>query len=258
MKRFGVAAVSLALLVTACSGATEPPAQTSASAMSKAPVAAGAHGPVKRIGEALGEVSLRPDQRAAIEKLAEDAEARHAPLAEDRRALMLALADQIENGTLDDAAIAPKLAKAKADFERVRVADREAIGKLHDLLDAEQRGAFVDALEAKLRASHGGYEGMSKLKGLADEMKLTDAQKAALRSSIREGMREHFKAKHGGGKRALEAFREDKLDLDRVAPPVDLADTDHMRALAAKVLPVLTPEQRKIAADKLREAAAHP
>ena len=44
----------------------------------RAPVAQSTHGPLKLIGDALGDVPLTASQRAAIEKLAADTEARHA------------------------------------------------------------------------------------------------------------------------------------------------------------------------------------
>ncbi len=63
-----IAAVPLfslaALGATGCSGnATGEPAVTAQSAATKAPVAQNAHGPVKLVGNALGEVALRAWER---------------------------------------------------------------------------------------------------------------------------------------------------------------------------------------------------
>jgi Spy/CpxP family protein refolding chaperone len=155
--------------------------------------------------------------------------------------------------------------------------------KLHDVLDGDQRNAFVDALEKQMKAKHGehGMQGFAHLKQLADDLKLTDAQ----RSQIHDVMRESFKEMHqvhdsqgvgeghhlppgmigarghAAAKHALEAFREDKLDLAKMGPPHAAkemigAGATHMMTVAEKILPILTPEQRKIAADKLRTAAA--
>jgi hypothetical protein len=64
------------------------------------------------------------------------------------------------------------------------------------------------------------------------------------------------------GRKGLEAFRTDKIDPNAVAPAMQggarerLAEgTGKMLGVAEKVLPILTPEQRKIAADKLRQMA---
>ncbi len=285
---FSLSVASISAFAVACGGSVEHSPQTSAAASTKAPIAANGHGVVKLVGEALGEVSLRPDQRAEIEKLASDAEARHAPIADARKEVMLAFADQVEKGAIDKTALQPKIDKAAADFEKVRAEDRAAIAKLHGLLDSEQRNAFVDALEKQMKAKRGehhgehGKAGFGKLKQLADDLKLTDEQKSQIKDVMRdahkegkEAWKQHARGERGpkhaegmperghghGGKRSLEAFREDKLDLDKLAPGHDgkamaRFGADRMASFAEKIVPILTPEQRKIAADKLRTMAA--
>src|SRR5262249_1012851 len=156
--------------------------QTTASAATKAPVATTSHGVVRMVGEALGEVPLRADQRATIEKLAQEAEDRHTPMVSGRRQLMLAFADQIETGTIDKAALEAQIDRVMADLEKTRAQDRAAIVKLHDVLDADQRNAFVDALEKQMKAKQGEafdrMGGVARLKHLADELKLTDDQRS--------------------------------------------------------------------------------
>jgi Spy/CpxP family protein refolding chaperone len=258
MKLRAVVLVGLMSSVVACAGAVkEESTQSSASALAKAPVGAGTHGVVKAMGDALGEVPLRPDQRSSLEALAQAAETRHAPLVADRKDLMLAVADQIEQGAIDRGALQPKIAKITTDFAAVRDDDRAAIAKLHDTLDSEQRGAFVDAIEGQFKAKHGDHP-FARMKALSDELKLTSDQRSQIRGTLKDEMKAH----HGGKDRPhpkamLEAFRQDKLDLDKVAPPRDLSTErgEHITALAEKLLPILTPEQRKIAAAKVRAAA---
>jgi Spy/CpxP family protein refolding chaperone len=283
---------SVSVFAVACGGTVEHSPQTSASAATKAPIGTNTHGFVKLVGDALGEVPLRADQRTAIETLASEAEARHAPMADARKELMLAFADQVEKGTIDRTALQPKLDKVTADFEKVRADDRAALSKLHGILDADQRNAFVDALHEQMKAKHAEHAehmqgGFGKLKQLAADLALTDAQKSQIHDVMREAHKEGMEAwkqrahgehgtapaewsrQHAGrhpggghhGKRPLEAFREDKFDLDKVAPShgakaMAQFGTERMTKLADKVLPILTPEQRKIAADKLRTMAA--
>jgi Spy/CpxP family protein refolding chaperone len=289
----------LSLGAVACGGTVEQP-QTTASAATKAPVGTNTHGVVKLVGEALGEVPLRPDQRAELEKLAQEAEARHALLAERRKELMLAIADQVEKGAIDRAALEPTIDRLTADLEKARTEDRAAITRLHAILDKDQRNAFVDALEGQMEAkgeafahAHGkhgkkGFAGFAKMKQLADELKLTEEQRSQIREAMKASFKERFEhsdqmvkdgpkrhakhfrgegaragrgAKHHRfGKHALEAFREDEFDIEAVAPPVRgkvmaAAGTERMTAMAEKILPILTAEQRKIAADKLRSTA---
>ncbi|MBX3211643.1 MAG: Spy/CpxP family protein refolding chaperone [Labilithrix sp.] len=296
---FSLSVAGVSVFAVACGGTVESP-QTSASAATKAPIGTNTHGVVRLVGDALGEVPLRPEQRAEIEKLAAEAEARHAPMGDAKKELMTAFAAQIESGTLDRAALQPKIDKVTADFEKVRADDRAALTKLHGLLDAEQRGAFVDALEKQMKAKRGERGehmkgGFGKLKALADDLQLTDEQRGQIRDAMREAYKEgreahkdganaggwrhhargergpgHAEGKRGGprhgggphaGKRSLEAFRADTFDLDQVAPPHDAKamarfGVDRMSGFAEKILPILTPEQRKIAADKVRAMAA--
>jgi len=272
MKLLRVLAITVAASsFVACGGSVEQP-QTQASAATKAPVGAQTHGAVKMVGEALGEVPLRTDQRTELEKLASDAESRHAGLADGRKDLANAIADQIEKGTIDRAALQPKIDRVIADFEKVHPADQAALTRMHALLDKDQRNAFVDALEAKLKDHHGEHgpmQGFAHLKQLADELKLTDDQRSQIRTVLmdahKEGKGEHggpheWKARMHEGKKALESFRTDTFDAAAVGPKGDLKDkaaqgTTRIVGIAEKVLPILTPEQRKIAADKLRTLA---
>jgi Spy/CpxP family protein refolding chaperone len=267
-------ATAAAVSVVACGGTVVEQPQTAAG-VTKAPIGTNTHGFVKIVGEALGDVPLRAEQRVELEKLAQAAEARHAPMAQGRKELMLAVADQVEKGSIDKAALQPKIDKVVADIESSRNDDRAAIVKLHDTLDADQRNTFVDALEGKLKAKrdeHSPMKGFAKMHALAEELKLTDAQKAQIMSTLKDMHSEqkkewsHGEASkreafgHHHGKQAFEAFRGDKLDLEKVAPPIDIKEkaakgTTHFVAAAEKILPILTPEQRKIAADKLRGMA---
>jgi Spy/CpxP family protein refolding chaperone len=282
MKNVRILALSIAvaagsLAVVGCSGATatEQPA-SSANALSKAPVGVNTHGMVKVVGDALGDVALRPDQRVELEKLASDAEARHLAQAAGRKELMTALADQIESGTLDKAALQPKVDRVAADLEKSRPDDQAAMLRVHALLDPDQRNAFVDALQARMKGKHregqkGMHEGFGRMRQLADDLKLTDDQRAQIKDvmkSARENgggpqmrqVRERFNA----GKHSLESFRTEKFEpaADLAGKQVDLRakaqeGTTRMIGFAEKILPILTPEQRKIAADKIREVAAN-
>lgn len=271
--------------VVACGGTVEQP-QTSANAATKAPVGAGTHGLVKVAGDALGEVPLRADQRAELEKLAAEADARHAGMAEGRKELFVAIADQVEKGTIDRAALQPKIDRVVSDMEKVRPADEAALARVHAILDPEQRGAFVDALEDRM---HHGKGKMGKGKGkrgkggpghargalgglghLAHELKLTDEQRAQIRDVMMEARKDGPKAwGHGKkgregrvGKRGLEAFRGDTFDPSAMRrgggdmKEKAAAGTTRMLDFAEKILPILTPEQRKIAADELRSMSA--
>lgn len=287
-----VLAVALGLVsVTAigCGGTVEQP-QTQANAASKAPVAPQTHGVVRVFGEALGEVPLRPEQRTELETIAVAADTRHASMGDGKKELALALADQIEKGSIDRAALQPKIDRIVADLEKARPEDNAALARMHAILDADQRNLFVDALEAKFkhggrgRGHHKGEHGAKGEKGergeaehhkggfggmkqLAEDLKLTDDQKTKVFEAMKsghEGGHAFGKMHHdrmGAGKKVLESFRTDKFDATAAQPPPEklkervAEGSGRFASMAEKILPILTPEQRKIAAEKVRTMA---
>ena len=274
---------ALSVVAVGCGGSVEQP-QTQASAASKAPVAPQAHGVVRLIGDALGEVALRPDQRTELEKLAVVADQRHAAMAAGKKDLMLAVADQVEKGAIDRNALQPKIDRIVADLEKGRPDDSAALARVHAILDPEQRNAFADALESKFKGKHHGHKphgeekgeagepgkrgpmaGMHAMKQLAEDLKLTDEQKSQIKDALKSAHEGHsfreMRENMSQGKRALESFRSDKFDASAAAPPAEklreraATGTGRMIGVAEKVLPILTPEQRKLAAEKLRTMA---
>ncbi len=264
------------LAAVGCGGSVEQP-QTQASAVTKAPVAPQTHGVVKVFGDALGEVALRPDQRTELEKIAALAEQRHAAMADGKKELMLAVADQVERGAIDRTALQPQIDRIVADLEKGRPEDTASLARMHAILDPEQRNAFADALEAKLKSGHhgkakgeagdhaGGAKGMHGMMQLAEDLELTDDQKSQIKGALeagREGhsMREAFD-RMSEGKRVLESFRTDKFDASVVTPAPEklraraAIGTSRALGVAEKILPILTPDQRKLAAEKLRTMA---
>ncbi|MCL2723074.1 MAG: Spy/CpxP family protein refolding chaperone [Polyangiaceae bacterium] len=289
-----LAFASFAVVAVGCGGQTEqahPQTQAGAGALTKAPVGANTHGFVKVVGTALGEVPLRPDQRAELEALASQAESRHAVMAAEHKDLMNALADQVEKGSIDRAALQPKIDRLSADWNKAHPEDRAAFTRIHDLLDSTQRNAFVDALEAQFNATGargakggegGGYGPHHGFQRMADDLKLTEAQRAQIKDIMKSshpewqqggamggmgggamkdgGAPEHMRRMHEGHRRVLEAFRTDKFDANALGSPDehmgDMAMQMGSRGLddATKILPILTPDQRKIAAEKIRTA----
>jgi Spy/CpxP family protein refolding chaperone len=286
MRLRSVVSLSIPLLLgvpsLACGGSVsaEQPA-TAAAATSRAPVAQSAHGPVKLIGDALGDVPLTTPQRAELEQLATDAEARHASARAAGKDMMIALAGQVEAGAIDRGAIKAKVDAIAAALSAAQPADRAGFQKLHDILQPDQRVAFVDAFEARAKerfagggeagpAAKGG-SGKGMMRQWALDLALTDAQKEQIKAAL-EQRRPEAGAEGGHGpahpmmeaaKRArnlLEAFKQDRFVLDEVAPPRDVGRmaaraSERFVGLAEAALPILTPQQRTIAAQKIRERA---
>lgn len=257
-----------ALALGACGSSVEAgPAATAQSAATKAPIATRAQGAhVRLVGEALGEVALRPEQRTTIEQLATEADARHTATRQAHVDLVNAVAAQIEAGKIDRAALQPKIDAAAEAWKASRPADRAALEKLHATLDANQRSAFVDALAAKMHAKGGEHMhmgGHDRLEKLADDLKLTPDQRTQIATIVHDQMKAHhgdFKEGHEKGKAMMEAFKGDHFVMDEVAPASDIHAkanemSGHFLGVVEQILPILTPEQRTIAAAKIRDHA---
>ena len=273
------------------SAGTEPQTQTQTgttatdSSATIAPVAVGSHGMVKFVGEALSQVALRTDQRVAIEKLATDAEARHQSALPLRVNLANAIAAQVEAGKIDQTALQPQIDALSANWEAQRPLDHAAFQKMHDLLDATQRQAFVDAVHANMQArknQNGGAHHVGhgeKMQEWATALNLTDAQKDQIKSSMqaefvahKSEMMQHLQegkdakdgpGAHGGRGHILDNFVADNFSVDQAMPQSDTKQrvaemTTHGIRFVELVMPTLTADQRKLAADKIRAKGANP
>jgi len=134
----------------------------------------------------------------------------------------------------------------------------------HDLLDADQRSALVDALDAKHHERFGkDHMGGAGFRKIAEELDLSMDQKA----KIFQAVRAEAGTKQGGWgemkehrEKAMESFKTDQFQIDQAAPPMDLEKGSKQMLergvrFARVALPVLTPEQRATAARILREKA---
>jgi Spy/CpxP family protein refolding chaperone len=270
----------------ACSGATSasPEPSTTASSTSTGPLNVSVHGPAKHVADALATVPLRVDQRATIEQMAKDTEARMEPTRKARADLMLAIADQIQAGNIDKTALQPKIDALAAAHQAVQPQNRAAFEKLHDLLTPDQRVAFVNAMQSE-HHEHAQAEGQGprgRMHKWAADLGLSQDQQDQIKSKLQARWQAHVANATTGAdpsgaaadghviakghemhqqyKAMLEAFKGDKFSMDQVAPAPDHKEmahgfAGHMLGMLETALPVLTPEQRALAANKLRDRA---
>jgi len=231
----------------------------------RAPVAPNANADIKIFTDALGDVPLTQPQRAEVERLAADADGRHADVPAARKGLELALADQVDAGRIDRAALQPKIDALVAAVQHTQGPDRTALEQLHTLLDPDQRVAFANALDSRLHERMGEVRHGQRMREWADALKLTEDQRGKIREMLKEqGEKNHpMQAAKDGmsrGAKILGAFKSDRFVFDEVAPAQDLRErvtgaVDRFLGLATQVLPVLTPEQRTAASQRLRSKA---
>jgi Spy/CpxP family protein refolding chaperone len=256
--------------------------QTASAVVKSAPATANARGPARMVGLALTNVTLRDDQRAQIEKLVADTEARVAPIESARHDLRLAIAAQVEAGAIDRAALQPKIDAVVSASAVAGPAHKAAMVELHAILDANQRAQFADALEAQIEAHHDAEQSEhaerhgrgDRMAEWAKDLSLTDAQK----EQIKDAMHARFaamRAQHAGDHKGehewkrsgephgpgamLESFKSDTFAMpDHFGAPHGDPSAfvtkmvEHKLGFIETVLPILTPEQRTLAAQKIR------
>jgi Spy/CpxP family protein refolding chaperone len=295
MKTTQIALV-LALLVpfaaTACSGAgTNVATATAQEAATKAPLTVQVDGPLRTVVDAFAEVPLRPAQRTEIESLITASVQRH-KVSNPGKEVMLELASQIEKGSIDEAALKTKMDASKAAMDPIRAEDHKAIQRVHDLLDASQRTALVDSLEAKRgerfghhgdkakedvagapNKEHGFRHGGGMGFGMMKELNLTADQQSKIQEAMKADMQswkaaggEHkdhaARADHEKRENPLEAFKADTFDANKALSfgheGHEGMGPERMIHMAKVVTPILTPEQRATAAKLIRDHADGP
>jgi Spy/CpxP family protein refolding chaperone len=286
-------ALVLAASALACSGSQSvgEPTATAAQGTTVAPINVSVHGQARVVANALAQVPLRADQRATIEQMAKDAEVRQEPQRKARETLMLAIADQVQAGTINEAALQPQIDAITAAHVAARPLDRAAFEKLHELLTADQRTAFVTAMQGNA-GNHEGKEGKGngqmrgRMQKWAADIGLSQDQQDQIRQKLQARWQQHVVGAvvgtdeqkgdavqtgtmmahghqmHEQMKATLEAFKGDKFSMDQVSPiqneqPMAHEFAGHMLGMLEAALPVLTADQRTAAANKLRQRAAN-
>jgi Spy/CpxP family protein refolding chaperone len=250
-----VTLASAVALVPATAFAQDEPAPSPAPAQGQRHLHRGGHS-----GGLLGAApkldSLTPQQRGQIEQLVAARKAAAVPVRQADAQLLTALAQQVEAGNVDRAALAPNLAaEQNAAMGAVRV-DQVTLAQLHSILTPEQRNQLVDKLEAKAgQKGEGGHarkgnrgEGFGRLGLSADQKAQIKANLQASRPARPEkGGKGQFKA-------ALESFRGDSFSPMAITRPMNAGMREVRKATA--MTPVLTAIQRSTVADRLRSRAA--
>src|SRR5262249_44777258 len=110
--------------------AAATPSDTDATAEPPATTTRSSHDIVRMIGEALAEVQLRSDQAAAVKSLYAQVEPLQNEADAMKTALLLALADQVQAGHVDDEALEPTLEATAVAREGLIVAIRGSLEQL--------------------------------------------------------------------------------------------------------------------------------
>lgn len=227
------------------------------------------------IAMSLDTLSVTPEQQAAVETIRTSLHTRMAPARAAEQGLVAALADGVASASIDTAKVDAAVAQVTTTAATVHDACTDALNALHAVLTPRQRTALVDRVEAhwavwqKANAEEPGptYPNDGHVATLVLKLGLNAEQVDKIRAAFgdRASAQPRFDpqmiATH---LRAFgDAFRSEKFDAKGLAT-ASTANAHmvgwgaaHMARFVETVSPVLTPDQRAIFAQRLREHASH-
>lgn len=226
------------------------------------------------IAMSLDGLNATPEQQDQIAKIATDMHTAMQPAHDIEKQILLAIADGVAAGSVDQAKLAPMVQQLGTAAGAIHDAVAGSLDQLHQVLTAPQRQALVDKVQAHLQVWHhtnvddesGNKDsGDGHVDGLVKELSLPQQEADQIRSAYiaavgsapkfdRAEADAHFKA-------FSEAFLADNFSAKSLT--TGSAVNSHMAtwgisrtiALYASAAPVLTPDQRTKAADQLRRNA---
>jgi Spy/CpxP family protein refolding chaperone len=224
------------------------------------------------IALSLDTLGLPPEQQAVITKIQADLFARMEPARAAGQKVLMALADGIAAGAIDEPRVDAAIAELASASGLVHDATVDALSQLHAALTPPERAALVDKVAAnwavfrQANDEDGKDRRAGHLSELAVDLGLSDDQVDRIGASFHTAMRAAGAldpAEIDAYLERLGAFRGDGFDPRTLSGGA--AANAHVAARGATrmarfyeaVTPVLTPEQRAKLVVLLREHAAH-
>ena len=229
---------------------------------------------------AIETVGITPEQQAQVDKIKADMHAKMQPVHDAQKVVLLALADGVAAGNIDQAKVDAAIQGVATAAGQVGGATADELNALHAVLRPEQRAALVDKVEAHFlvwKESNGDQQAAAKeheagghIAHLAKEINLTPDQVEKLRASFASSVAAHESA-HGKWvptvaeehmKAFGAAFAADPFDAktlqtgSKVHEHIATWGINRMAKFYETLTPILTPEQRTKVADQLRAHAA--
>ena len=139
----------------------------------------------------LDTLGATPEQEATIAKIQTDFHAKMQPTRDAEKAVLLAVADGIAAGTIEQAKIEAAIAQVSTAASGIHAAIADSLAQLHATLTPQQRTALVDKMEAHFEVwHHVNTETADKdahtshLGELAKQLELTPDQVDKIRASF--------------------------------------------------------------------------
>ena len=292
----GAVTATLILVAAGCAGATanQPPPATPADAAASTAGSASAavaddeaeglmehhryhhHAGLSMfVALSLETMGVAPEQRPALEKIRADLRAAMKPARDADASLLTTLADalQASTPTTDAVSVNSAVARVVAANASAQAAYANALNRLHATLSPEQRAALADKVEAHFavwqqenasRADATTKRSSRHLDTLAADLGLSPEQQAQIGTALAdERPGGASPPDHAGAAESLRAFgaafREPTFDARTLPANPHLVGwgAAHLARVVEVMRPVLTPEQRALLAQRLRDHAAH-
>ena len=205
-------------------------------------------------------------QRDAIVKIQADMHAKMQAAHDAEKDVLLALADGVAAGSVDQAKLDPAIAKLSAASADVSVGVAGSLQALHDTLTPPQRQALVDKVEAHLSVWHKSNDGKGgHLARLAKDLGLSPDQVEKIRGNFDTANAAAPKYDPAEATEHMKVFAESFTadHFDAAALTAGRAVNGHMATfgmnrtvnLYKAAAPLLSPDQRTKAAESIRQHA---
>ena len=226
------------------------------------------HGHASTFLEAARNLTLKDEQKTAIDKLEEPLREPPAPRTEWKD-FQKELADGVKAGKIDTSKLATNYTAIENSVHAQREKEATALNSLHSTLDATQRKALVAAVRAKQQEAtekhqDAGAPDMAKKAEAMNKQRLERMTKELDLDSAQQKKVEAILAKESSGKNApqdmmaemkksndevLTAFEKDTFDATKLESFAQAGKKARMPAereaqFLSQVLPILTPVQR--------------
>jgi hypothetical protein len=211
------------------------------------------YGPQRLIANALAKACLTDQQRAAVERLGPEVNAKEEIVGEARHSLIKALAEQLRSDHVDARTLGREIDTLVKAREEASPVMRKTLEDLHGILDSGQRAAFVDAIEADMKAL--GAASKSWFDLFAADLGLTESQKERIQVDLTQATAE-AEMDRDKVKAEFDAFKGDTYSIEKISPEPDVgqrtrANAEKMVIVAKEVADILTAEQRSRLADRI-------
>lgn len=215
-----------------------------------------------------------PEQRPALEKIRADLQAAMKPARDADASLLITLADALVAPTpaSDAVGVNSAVARVVAANASAQAAYADALNRLHAALTPEQRAVLADKVDAHFavwQRENAAQTDSAKSRSsrhvdtLAADLGLSAEQTAQISAALANERPGGPPADHPGAAERMRAFgaafRAPTFDARTLPANPHLVGwgAAHLARVVEVMRPVLTPEQRALLAQRLRDHAAH-